>query len=38
MFDERFGADAQAQIASRLELAKVGIPATLAAIKQDAES
>jgi len=38
MFDERFGADAQAQIASRLELAKRGIPATLAAIKKDAEA
>ncbi len=38
MFEERFGADAQAQIANRLELAKEGIPATLAAIKKDAES
>ena len=38
MFEERFGADAQAQIAARLELAQKGIPATLAAIKKDAES
>jgi len=38
MFEERFGADAQAQIANRLELAQKGIPATLAAIKNDAES
>ena len=38
MFEERFGADAQAQIANRLELAKKGIPATLAAIKKDAEA
>ena len=37
MFEERFGADAQAQIANRLELAKKGILATLAAIKRDAE-
>ncbi len=38
MFEERFGADAEAQIANRFELAKTGIPATLAAIKLDAES
>ena len=38
MFEERFGADAQAQIANRLELAKKGIPATLVAIKKDAEA
>jgi ribosome-associated toxin RatA of RatAB toxin-antitoxin module len=38
MFDERFGADAEAQVANRLELAKSGIPATLAAIKRDAEA
>jgi hypothetical protein len=37
MFEERFGADAEAQIANRLELAQKGIPATLAAIKRDAE-
>ena len=37
MFEERFGAGADAQIANRLELAKVGIPETLAAIKRDAE-
>ncbi len=38
MFAERFGADAEAQIAQRLELARTGIPATLEAIKQDAEA
>ncbi|MCI4355103.1 MAG: SRPBCC family protein [Thermoplasmata archaeon] len=38
MFQERFGADAEAQIASRLDLARSGIPATLAAIKKDAEA
>jgi hypothetical protein len=37
MFQERFGADAEAQIANRLEQARTGIPATLAAIKRDAE-
>lgn len=37
MFEERFGADAQAQIADRSDLARTGIPATLAAIKMDAE-
>jgi hypothetical protein len=38
MFEERFGADAEAQIANRLEQAKKGIPATLAAIKREAET
>jgi hypothetical protein len=38
MFEERFGADAEAQVANRLELAQMGMPATLAAIKNDAES
>lgn len=37
MFEGRFGADAEAQIADRLELAKKGIPTTLAAIKREAE-
>jgi len=38
MFNERFGTDAEAQIVNRLDLAKAGIPATLAAIKRDAEA
>ena len=38
MFEERFGADSPAQIANRLQLAQTGIPATLAAIKRDAEA
>lgn len=38
MFEERFGADAQAQIANRAEAARTGIPATLAAIKRIAEA
>ncbi len=38
MFEERFDADAGMQIANRLELAQTGIPATLAAIKRDAEA
>lgn len=38
MFMERFGDDTEAQIESRLELARTGIPATLAAIKTDAEA
>jgi len=38
MFEERFGTDAEAQVADRLELARTGIPATLAAIKRDAEA
>ena len=37
-FEERFGADAQAQIANRAKAARTGIPATLAALKQVAES
>ena len=37
-FEERFEADAQAQIANRAEAARTGIPATLAALKQAAES
>jgi Polyketide cyclase / dehydrase and lipid transport len=38
MFDERFGADAPAQIANREEAARSGIPVTLAAIKRAAEA
>jgi hypothetical protein len=38
MFEERFGADAETQIAIRLDLARTGIPATLAAIKRHAEA
>ena len=38
MFEERFGADAQAQIANRTDAAHKGIPATLATIKRTAES
>ncbi|HZP29920.1 MAG TPA: SRPBCC family protein [Acidimicrobiia bacterium] len=38
MFHERFGEDAEAQIENRLEAARTGIPATLAAIKRAAES
>jgi hypothetical protein len=37
-FKERYGADADAQIADRTEAARTGIPATLAAIKAAAES
>ena len=37
-FEERYGADAQAQIADRIEAARTGIPVTLAAIKRTAES
>jgi Polyketide cyclase / dehydrase and lipid transport len=37
-FEERYGADAAAQIADRAQAARTGIPATLAAIKQAAES
>ncbi|MEX2289247.1 MAG: SRPBCC family protein [Mycobacteriales bacterium] len=37
-FHERFGADAEAQIADRTEAARTGIPVTLAAIKESAES
>ena len=36
-FEERYGAGAQAEIASRAEAARTGIPATLAAIKKTAE-
>ena len=36
-FGERYGADAQAQIADRTEAARTGIPLTLAAIKRTAE-
>ena len=38
MFEERFGADAQAQAANRAELARTGIPATIAALKRIAEA
>ena len=38
MFEERFGADANAQVANRAELARTGIPATLAALKRIAEA
>ena len=37
-FHERFGADAEAQIANRSEAAHRGIPATLAALKKAAEA
>ena len=37
-FHERFGDDAEAQIASRTQAAYQGIPVTLAALKQAAES
>lgn len=37
-FHERFGADAEAQIADRAEAARTGIPVTLAAIKASAEA
>lgn len=38
MFEERYGPDAQAQVADRTEAAHAGIPVTLAAIKRTAES
>lgn len=38
LFDQRYGADAPAEIAKRSEAARTGIPATLAAIKRTAES
>jgi len=38
MFEERFGADAEAQVAERRRLAHSGMPATLAALKRAAES
>jgi hypothetical protein len=37
MFEQRFGDDAPAQLANRAELARTGIPATLAAIKASAD-
>jgi hypothetical protein len=37
-FHDRYGDDAEAQIADRTEAARAGIPATLAAIKKAAES
>jgi Polyketide cyclase / dehydrase and lipid transport len=37
-FDERFGADANAQVEVRRELARTGIPTTLAALKGIAEA
>ena len=37
-FDERFGADAPAQVADRTRAAHAGIPATLAALKRVAET
>jgi Polyketide cyclase / dehydrase and lipid transport len=37
-FRERFGADAEAQIAERTEAAHSGVPETLAAIKRTAEA
>jgi hypothetical protein len=37
-FRERFGSQAESEIAKRSEAAKTGIPATLAAIKKTAES
>lgn len=38
LFEERFGDEAQAQIADRVEKARTGIPETLAAIKRAAEA
>lgn len=38
MFEERYGDDAQAQIANRTAAAHAGIPATLAAIRRTVES
>jgi Polyketide cyclase / dehydrase and lipid transport len=38
VFEERFGDDAEAQVADRYEKAKTGIPETLAAIKRTAEA
>jgi len=37
-FDDRFGADAAAQLADRFEAARTGIPATLRALKRAAEA
>ena len=36
-FADRFGEQAQAQLANRYEAARTGIPATLAALKRVAE-
>lgn len=36
-FAERFGSDAEAQIAERAEAARTGMPATLEALRKDAE-
>lgn len=38
MFHQRYGSEAEAQIAKRAEWARTGIPATLASIKKVAES
>ena len=38
MFRERFGADAESEMAIRLDLAQKGIPETLQAIKKEAEA
>ena len=38
MFEERFGTDAESEMAIRLDLAQKGIPETLEAIKRDAEA
>jgi hypothetical protein len=37
-FDDRFGAQAAAQLANRFEAARTGIPQTLRALKRSAES
>ena len=37
VFDERFGAEAKAERDKRLQNARAGIPATLAALKSSAE-
>lgn len=37
-FHQRYGGDAEAQIADRAEAARTGIPATLAALRQAAEA
>ncbi len=37
LFEERFDVDAETQIGIRLELARMGIPVTPAAIRRDAE-
>jgi hypothetical protein len=38
LLEERMGSGAEAQLANRVEAARTGIPATLAALKQVAES